>query len=122
MPPTDARLNDIMQAKLVHSKALLEAIPIGDYDLVAENADELALLSEQSAWIVHDTASYRSLSDEFRGIARRMAERARARDYDGVSNANADMIASCTRCHQYLRREGLTRDMPGRVSMHLPMN
>jgi cytochrome c556 len=114
--PAEA-LHDVMKAKLVHSNALLDAITYEDFDRIAQEASALTWLSERSEWLVHETVAYVAFSDEFRTVTERIADRARAHDSDGVGIAYAEMTGVCMRCHNYLRRERLYRDMPGRVSM-----
>ena len=73
-------------------------------------------MSEESDWFVHDTVSYGALSERFRETTRNLAVRARAQDLAGVTDAYGAMTQECMACHQYLRAEGLYRDLPGRIT------
>lgn len=113
-------LHDVMRAKLVHSRAMYDAIILEDFDRIAVEASGLTWLSQRSDWQVHETVAYAAFSDEFRDATEAIARSARAEDLDAVLNSYATMTDVCMRCHQYLRREGLYRDMPGAISLAVP--
>lgn len=112
---------DIMQAKLIHAQAVVEGIVLGELAQVEANASQLAWISEESAWMVHDTASYVVFSEQFRAIMHEMARHARGGDLDAVIRDYGRMTNSCVACHTYLRQEKLIKDLPGRVSSASPV-
>jgi hypothetical protein len=113
-------LSTVMHAKLDHVHALLDGITLHDMGRVADSADRLASLSEQSEWQVHTTLSYTVMSERFRTVARAMAEHARAGQADAVSADYQALTASCLDCHAYLRREGLYPNLPPRAERSPP--
>ncbi|HRP62170.1 MAG TPA: hypothetical protein PK400_02635 [Phycisphaerales bacterium] len=115
-PPPLMDMNDVMHAKLVHTQAIVEGLAIGDLRQVRLNAEQLQLVSMESTWMVHDTVAYVALSDDFRAIARALAEHAAANDLNAATTSYAALTNSCIACHTYLRQERLLRDAPGRLS------
>jgi hypothetical protein len=109
-------MHGIMQSKLVHAHAVLEAISLENYKRIERHADALESLSRESDWNVHSTMAYGVFSDEFRVVCRTLADHARERNREAVSRDYVMLVESCLNCHNYLRREGLTRDAPGRVT------
>lgn len=116
--PLDAEegVRDIMEAKLIHTSSLLRGIANGDAIAIEHHAEALAWLSTRAEFRVHESVAYTALNDRFRAITASLAERARARDLDAVSAGYLDLMQSCMRCHEYLRAEGLVRELPGAVS------
>lgn len=114
--PAASPMRGIMHAKLVHTQAIVEGIATSDFDAVAQNADDLVELSERGSWMVHDTMAYVAFSDDFRNTARTLADDARRGDADRVVEHYSDLIRTCVACHDYLRRERLLKDLPGKVS------
>jgi cytochrome c556 len=115
-PVADARTAPLMQRKLAHSHAILDALPGRRYDIIKRNAQALVNLSQESDFHVLETVAYVTLSSRFRDAAAALAERAAAEDIRGASDAYADVIRECVACHDYLRAEGLLRDAPGKVT------
>ena len=113
---TDPRTAVVMQHKLAHAHNILDALAVEGFETIARNADQLVDLSEQSDWFVHDTASYVALSERFRQATRELAARARAEDLPGVTEAYGAMMNECVACHQYLKAEGMYKDLPGRIT------
>src|SRR5690606_21664313 len=116
-PPALVDMADAMQAKLVHTQAIVEGLAIGDLQQVRANAEQLEAVSLEASWMVHDTVTYIAMSDDFRAIARKLAEHAALGDIEAATTDYAALTNSCVACHTYLRRERLSRDLPGRVSM-----
>jgi hypothetical protein len=110
-------MHDVMQAKLVHTQAIVEGLALGDLEQVQINALRLEEASSDSRWMVHDTVTYIVLAEDFRTVARRLAEQAAANNMDGVIEYYAALTNSCVRCHAYLHRERATSGVPGRISM-----
>ncbi|MHC5004107.1 MAG: hypothetical protein ACYTJ0_13400 [Planctomycetota bacterium] len=117
---TIGTMRGIMAEKLVHAHALLEAISLQSFTRVERHADALTELSRRSDWQVHTTLAYGVFSDEFRNITTKLAADARQRDVDAMGDGYVRLVRSCLDCHAYLRREGLIRDTPGRVTMAGP--
>lgn len=111
-------MHDVMQAKLVHTQSIIEALATADFDRIEYNATALVELSESGDWMVHETIAYASFSDDFRNTARTLAINARSKDIHQSADDYAVMLDTCIACHDYLRRERLIKDMPGKVSMH----
>jgi hypothetical protein len=115
-PPT-VDMTNVMQAKMLHTQAIVEGLALGDLRQVAVNADAMHELSVRSTWFVHETVTYVALSDEFRSLMDRMSRHAREGKMDAVIEDYAAVTHSCVACHRYLRKELLEKDMPGAVSL-----
>lgn len=116
-PPPLSGIQYVMAAKLAHAEAVVEGIVRADFPLVRSNAQELAALSRDSQWLVHDTVTYVLFSEQFREVATQMATNAGRNDLDAVTADYVELIHTCVACHTYLRRERLTKDFPQRISM-----
>lgn len=114
--PGSPAIRGVMHAKLVHAHALVDAMTMQEYEVVASQADALTELSRQSDWQVHTTLAYGVFSEEFRDATTSLAEYARIGNGTAVIEDYQRMIGVCMACHDYLRREGLLRDLPGVVS------
>ncbi|MHC5023592.1 MAG: hypothetical protein ACYTGG_06730 [Planctomycetota bacterium] len=113
-------LRNVMQAKLVYVNSLLESIALEDFNRIEYNAMELAWLSRQSDWQVHDTVAYSAFSHRFQTLASEIAADAGDGDIQAVAASYREMSAACLDCHAYLRKEGLVKDIPGVVTYAEP--
>lgn len=109
-------IEGVMHEKLDRAQALVAGIARADFPSIEANAMQLYVISEDAEFLVHDTVTYRVFSGQFRDIARRMADDARAEDLDAVTTGYQQLIDTCVGCHEYLRQERLIRDFPGKVS------
>ena len=109
-------VGDLMRAKVQRHDGILAALVHGNFERIEHNADELVRLSEQGDWMVHDTKAYIGFSDQFQEAATDLALSARERDLDAATDDYMRVLHSCIACHNYLRREQLSKDMPGAVS------
>ena len=105
----------VMADKMSHTYAIMEGIALADYRQVEVNAIKLYDLSQQSDWMVHRTVSYTTFSEKFRGVVLQLANHASEDDLVAVRQDYLAMINSCFECHDYLRRENLISDFPGRL-------
>lgn len=94
-----------MQAKLDHSKGIVEGLALENYERIAISAQNLMLLSQESAWNVVQAPEYISLSAEFRNSAERLRDAATAQNIDGATIAWFEVTMSCVRCHRFLRQK-----------------
>lgn len=107
----------IMHAKLDHAQEIVEGLTLGDFDQISRNAQALRGISQQSAWVVNDSAAYLAMSVRFREICDDIAYDAQSHQLDAAANDFTVLTHACVSCHSFLRRERETRDMPGRMSM-----
>ena len=110
---TDAEETEtLMQAKLEHSKSLLEGLATGDFAQLEKSASALTLLSLETDWNVIQTGEYRRLSEDFRRSTKSLKEMATAKNLDGATLAYVGVTMKCVECHKYVRsvRVGRTAD------------
>jgi len=115
--PEMVDMSDVMQAKMLHTQAIVEGLARGDLRQVAVNAEVMHELSDRATWFVHETVTYLALSEEFRDLMARMSHHARMGDMDAVIEDYTAVTRSCIACHTYLRKELREKDLPGAVSM-----
>jgi hypothetical protein len=96
-------LAQLMRNKLLYAQRLLEGIALADFTKISKSADELIQLSKTAEWLVYKTPRYEVNSNEFRRAAEKIAQKAQAKNIDGVALAYVDLTLSCVRCHEYVR-------------------
>ncbi|MCI0675845.1 MAG: hypothetical protein L0Y42_08740 [Phycisphaerales bacterium] len=120
VPPPRDTVPEVMQAKLANAQAVLEGLALADYAQIETNALALKRISQGGDWLVQDSATYFDFSSEFRDICNDLANHSRAQNMQALTSDYANLVNSCVACHDYLRKERQTKDMPGRISMGLP--
>jgi hypothetical protein len=99
----DKKLEQLMRKKLTHSQKVLEGIVLNDYDKIADNAQELILVSKAAEWRVLKTPQYEMHSNEFRRSAENVVQAAKNKNLDGATLAYMEMTMVCVRCHKHVR-------------------
>jgi hypothetical protein len=92
-----------MQLKLRYGQKLLEGIALEDYDMIADQAEQLRLLSQDANWIVLQTPDYLADIVDFRRSAADLKTAAKKKNLDGAALAYMRMTLSCVHCHQHVR-------------------
>ena len=108
------RLKAFMQQKLDHSKTILEALAVEDFDKLAKSAQALSLLSLESNWNVLTTDEYIQQSAAFRRACSVIQEAAHEKNVDRAALGFMDLTVRCVECHKYLRKNAA---MPNRASV-----
>ena len=67
--PEPNKVGVFMRKKLTHAQDVLKGLVTEDFDVIAKNAQEMALLSQASNWQVLQTEEYLQQSWEFRRAA-----------------------------------------------------
>ena len=99
--PTEA---EIMAAKVKHSQVLLDALARDDFKRIKQEATALIRISDAAEFLnAHKTDEYRLQTAAFRESVAAMADKAEAKNMDGVLLAYLDMSSRCVKCHQYTR-------------------
>ncbi len=112
-----ARLEAMMLEKLDHSSKLLGALSLADFPTIERSANRLYDISSESSWLIQETVAYTALAESFREITLQLATDARQNDLEACEQTYLKLTESCVKCHDYLRREALQRQMPGRITM-----
>ncbi len=89
-----------MQRKLVHAKNTLEGLVLRDFERIAQNAQQISLMSLDTSWQVLQSSEYAEKSAEFRISANELAEAAKAENLDGATLAYIKMTLNCVDCHK----------------------
>lgn len=96
-------ISKFMRQKLEHSQKVLEGLALEDYDLIAENAESLAVLSQAAGWQVLKTPEYAQHSTEFLRLAKQLGEMAEKKNLDGAAFTYVQLTINCVNCHKYVR-------------------
>lgn len=110
------QLRPFMQQKLQHSKAILEALALEDFDQLAQSAQALSLLSLESNWNRLTTDEYIQQSGDFRRACRVIQEAAHEKNVDRAALGFVDLTVRCVECHKYLRKSGTPSIQPVETS------
>lgn len=102
--PQGLTINRFMERKLDAARNIVSGLALEDYEMIAKNAQDLALLSLESQWNLYQTQPYIFMSDEFRGGSQRLRDAANAQNLDGATLAYFEVTLSCVRCHKYIRQ------------------
>jgi hypothetical protein len=97
------KVSELMQKKLKHSQKVLEGVAVGNFDEIADNADELIAISKQAEWYVSKSPQYEMRSNEFRRTAEELVKNARAKNLDAAALSYVELTMTCVKCHKYGR-------------------
>ena len=98
-----APLPKVMQIKLDHAQAVLEALATADFAGLERAAGRLGALTEQAEWGVLKTPEYARHSREFLQATTSLVASARAGDLNGAALDYAAMTFRCVQCHQHVK-------------------
>jgi hypothetical protein len=104
----DAKTDEIskfMRLKLGYSQNVLEGVVMKDFDMIAKNAQAMALLTEDENWMLLQTPEYRTYSSEFKQIANRLTQAAKEKNLDGAALDYVQMTLNCVECHKHVREK-----------------
>jgi cytochrome c556 len=101
--PKPNDVSTLMKLKLKHSQKVLEGIAVEDFDMIAKNSQQLALLAQEANWRVYQTPEYRHHSADFQRIAESLTKAAKERNGDAAALAYVQLTMSCVNCHKYVR-------------------
>ncbi len=109
--------NLLMQMKLGHAQKVLEGLAVQDFDLMAKNAEELAIISKKAEWQVLKTPDYLRYGDEFRRQADSIIKASKDKNIDAAALAYVQLTMTCVNCHKHVRetRIALGDDKPWRA-------
>ena len=119
-PPPRNTVHEVMHAKLAHAQAILEAIALADFAQSEANARALKRISEGAEWLVQDTLTYFEYSAKFRNVCDDLIKHSRTQDRRALAVDYASLTNTCFDCHDYLRMERQTKDIPGQISIRGP--
>lgn len=94
---------EFMRLKLEHSQKILEGLVTEDYEVMAQHAQKLSLLSLDASWQVLQTTEYAQESVEFRRAADALTAAAKRKNPDSAALAYVNVTMKCVQCHRYLR-------------------
>jgi hypothetical protein len=110
------KLKDLMKRKLKSAQKVLEGIAMKDFDLIANQAEELMAVSKAAEFKVVKTPRYEVYSNDFRRNAENLAQQAKEKNLDGAALAYLDLTLNCVKCHKHIREVKTGRLGPGKAN------
>lgn len=102
-PRQETDIAYIMQRKLDHAHAILEALINEDFETLEDSAGALIALSDEAGWFVVQSPEFNERSRSFRASAAEIESAAKKRNLEGAALGYVDMTLKCVQCHQFLR-------------------
>jgi hypothetical protein len=103
--PGQADTRAFMRLKLAHSQQILEGITLENYNQIAEQAEQLKLLSFDADWQVLHTPEYTRQSADFRRAADLLGSSAKDQNLDAGVLAYFRLTQTCVDCHRHVRSQ-----------------
>jgi hypothetical protein len=97
------KLKDLMQRKLKSAQKVLEGMALKDFDLIANQAEELIAVSKAAQFRLIKTPRYEVYSNDFRRSAENLAQQAKEKNLDGAALAYVELTLNCVKCHKHVR-------------------
>lgn len=107
-PPRDQALGMFMQAKLDHSKDVLEGLTTGDFTRVVQGAQALRDLTENELWRVNPNINYVRYTEEFVRLTDALEAEGQSQDIDGATLNFVNLTINCVNCHKFVRDQRIT--------------
>ena len=95
----------LMRDKLTHASKVLEGITLENFDLVAEHAKTLGMISRATTWHVTPTPQYARMSKNFQEQCRDLERHAQEKNVEAATLDLVRINVTCTDCHQHMREE-----------------
>jgi cytochrome c556 len=92
-----------MEKKLEYTQEILRGLATGDLKDVAENGEQMRLLSKVEGWIRNRKPGYRAQFQAFEFANAEIVRNANADNLDGAAMAFQQLTISCVSCHKILR-------------------
>lgn len=100
------RTQNVMQAKLAHTRNLIEALVANDFETLSKQAEEMAAVTRLAAWSKNDSPAYQAESFEFENKLHLLRELAQKENTRGAALACVTLTLNCVDCHQTMRANG----------------
>lgn len=92
-----------MQKKLDYSKAVLESLTKGEFEQLADNAEQMRLLGKIEGFVRRKNEDYRVQLQTFDVANQELVRQAKRRNAEGAALAFNQLTTSCVACHVLLR-------------------
>jgi len=103
------KTSKLMQRKLRESQKVLEAVALGNFDDIANHAEELIEVSKAASFRVIKTPRYEVYSKEFQQTAEALVRNAKDKNLDAAALSYVELTLTCVKCHKHLREEKMVR-------------
>jgi cytochrome c len=100
------KTHNVMQAKLVRTRNLIEALVSQDFQALDYEAQEMAAVTRLAAWSRDESPAYQAESFEFENTLNLLRELAKNENAKGAALACVTLTLNCVDCHQAMRAAG----------------
>lgn len=109
----------LMRSKLKRSQNVLEGLLRKDYQVIAEGAKEMRMISEAAEWPRARDNVYEHFSAEFRRQCVKLEKLASEQNHQGATFTYLHMTNLCIECHDYVRDSLRVAEPSGRRGIQL---
>lgn len=100
----DVTTQSLMRRKLDASHAILEALALEDIARIEREASLLKDISSATSWYQQTSPDFLEAAKSFRNSVDFLADRAKAKNLEGVSLGYIRVVLSCVECHKSVRK------------------
>ncbi len=105
----DTSVQALMRDKLESAHGVLDAIALGDFGKIETFAGRLKDVSKVTTWYRQDSEDFLLFAKSFQNSAAFLAERAKAKDSEGVAMGYVRLTLDCIRCHEVVRAKAVKK-------------
>lgn len=114
-PQKEQPLSFWMEKKMEYSQDILRGLVRGDFEKVAEKAEQMRVVSKIEGWIRGKKPGYRAQLQVFEFANNEILRQSRAKNLEGTTMAFQQMTASCVSCHRILRETNGDSERPAKT-------
>jgi hypothetical protein len=103
------KVAELMRRKLQRAQKVLEGVALRDFEMIAQNAEELVEISKEAQWKVLRTPRYEIYSGDFRRNAEALIANAKDKNLDAAALSYVDLTLTCVKCHKHVREVRMVR-------------
>src|SRR5262249_49907270 len=98
-----------MRRKLQRAQKVLEGVALKDFEMIAQNAEELVAICKEAQWKVLKPPRYEIYSGDFRRNAEALIANAKDKNLDAAALSYVDLTLTCVKCHKHVREVRMVR-------------
>ncbi len=94
-----------MSKKLDFSKSILESLARGDFEKLADDAEQMRLIGRIEGFVRRQNDDYRAQQKAFEHATVELIRQSKRKNAEGAGLAFNQLTTSCVACHVLLREE-----------------
>ncbi len=104
-PNADRPMSFWMSKKLDFSKSILESLARGDFEKLADDAEQMRLIGRIEGFVRRQNDDYRAQQKAFEHATVELIRQSKRKNAEGAGLAFNQLTTSCVACHVLLREE-----------------